>query len=39
MGNILEQGFETIWLGEHYRKFRKASASGTNDLCRICPSY
>jgi radical SAM protein with 4Fe4S-binding SPASM domain len=38
-GNIFEQGFGTIWLGEHYRKFRRASASGTNDLCRICPYY
>ena len=39
MGNVLEQDFETIWLGEHYREFRRASVSGTNDLCRICPYY
>jgi radical SAM protein with 4Fe4S-binding SPASM domain len=39
MGNILEQDFRTIWLGERYREFRRSSASGANELCRICPSY
>jgi pyrroloquinoline quinone biosynthesis protein E len=39
MGNVLERGFRTIWLGERYRKYRRASASGTNDRCRICPYY
>ena len=39
MGNVLEESFETIWLGEPYRKFRSSSVSGTNDLCRICPYY
>ena len=39
VGNILERSFGTIWLGENYRKFRRASVSGTNDLCRICPFY
>jgi radical SAM protein with 4Fe4S-binding SPASM domain len=39
MGNVLEEDFGTIWLGEPYREFRRTSLSGTNDLCRICPYY
>jgi radical SAM protein with 4Fe4S-binding SPASM domain len=39
VGNILKQDFGTIWLGESYRKFRRASVSGTNELCRICPFH
>jgi pyrroloquinoline quinone biosynthesis protein E len=39
MGNVLEQKFEMIWLGERYREFRRTSLTGTNDLCRICPMY
>lgn len=39
MGNVLEEDFGTIWLGERYREFRRTNVSGTNDLCRICPYY
>ena len=39
MGNILEQGFEAIWHGERFGEFRRTSALGTNDLCRVCPYY
>jgi pyrroloquinoline quinone biosynthesis protein E len=39
MGNVLEQKFGTIWLGERYRAFRRTCLTGTNDLCRICPYY
>ena len=39
VGNILEQDFAAIWRGRPFREFRRASASGTNALCRICPYY
>jgi radical SAM protein with 4Fe4S-binding SPASM domain len=39
MGNVLEEDFRAIWLGERYREFRRTSLAGTNDLCRICPYY
>jgi radical SAM protein with 4Fe4S-binding SPASM domain len=39
MGNILKQDFETIWMGEPFRKFRIANAEGTHAMCNLCPYY
>jgi radical SAM protein with 4Fe4S-binding SPASM domain len=39
MGNVLEQDFDDVWRGDRFRDFRRTSASGTNQLCRVCPYY
>ncbi len=39
MGNILQQDFVQIWNGDEFRRFRRTSADGTNQLCRMCPYY
>jgi pyrroloquinoline quinone biosynthesis protein E len=39
VGNILQEDFSQIWRGERYNGYRRASADGTNALCRVCPYY
>jgi radical SAM protein with 4Fe4S-binding SPASM domain len=39
VGNILHEDFARIWRGERYKNYRRASAAGTNPLCRVCPYY
>ena len=39
MGNVFEQDFTQIWQGDKFESFRRASADGTNRLCRMCPYY
>jgi len=39
IGNIYHEDFSDIWHGEKVQLFRKTSANGTNEYCRICPYY
>jgi radical SAM protein with 4Fe4S-binding SPASM domain len=39
MGNVFEDRFLDIWHGPRFREYRRASAAGTNPLCRLCPYY
>jgi len=39
VGNLFRQPFDDVWHGDPFREFRRASAAGTNPLCRLCPYY
>jgi radical SAM protein with 4Fe4S-binding SPASM domain len=39
MGNIRQQDFQSIWNGDPFKSFRRATADGNNELCKKCPYY